>query len=277
MAESFELKEEAMMYTKKNLMKQLAAMGLKPTDRVMMHASMKAIGPVDGGADTVLDALMEYFEPGMFMMPAHTWAQMNESYNVFNPATEPSCVGLLSNMFMKRPGVVRSLHPTHSIAAWGRDAAAFAAGEENCTTPCSPGGCWNRLYSDGAKILLVGVTHVRNTYIHAVEEMLDVPERIAEKPTEFTLVMPDGSRKRNIQYRHYNRWEPHVSNHYDKLKEAYFETGAARQACFGDAACILCDCRALFRVTKHVLSHQINAVLELDEIPRSWWANYRKE
>ena len=29
-------------------------------------------------------------------------------------------MGLLTNMFMKRPGVVRSLHPTHSIAAIGK-------------------------------------------------------------------------------------------------------------------------------------------------------------
>ena len=265
------------MHTKQTLMRQLREMGLRPEDKVMMHSSMKAIGMVDGGADAVLDALMEYFEPGLIMMPAHTWAQMNDSYNVFDPAAEPSCVGLLSNMFMKRPGVVRSLHPTHSIAVWGRGAAAFAAGEENSTTPGTPGCCWNRLYSEGAKILLVGVTHVRNTYIHAVEEMLVVPERIADTPSEFHIVMPDGSRRQNLQYRHYNRFEPHVSEHYDKLKECYFETGAAKPASLGDAACILCDCGELYRVTRHVLSHQINALLELDEIPRSWWANYRKE
>lgn len=259
------------MYTKADLMRDLREMGLAPTDAVMIHSSMKAIGPVEGGADTVLDALMAYFAPGLLMMPTHTWAQMNERYNVFDRATEPACVGILPNLFMKRPGVVRSLHPTHSIAAYGPQAEAFVAGEENCTSPCTVGGCWHRLRSVGAKILLVGVTHTRNTYIHAVEEALDVPERLAEKPSAFIVVMPDGSRKTVWQHRHYNAKEPHVSEHYDKLMEGYFETGAAVRARLGDAACILCDCDAIYRTTERVLAHEINAFLDRDEIPAAWW------
>lgn len=259
------------MYTKRDLKDHLRDMGLKPTDAVMVHSSMKAIGQVQGGADTVLDALMEYFEPGLLMLPAHTWAQMNDSYNVFDPETEPACVGLLPNMFMKRPGVVRSLHPTHSIAAYGPGAEAYVAGEIDCTTPCTPGGCWERLRSAGAKILLIGVTHTRNTYIHAVEESLNVPERIAEKPVDFMVVMPDGTRKAVQQYRHYNAKEPHVSDHYDKLKQAFFETGAAVQARFGDAQSILCSCEGVYATTQRVLSHEINCLLDRDEIPSEWW------
>lgn len=259
------------MYTKQDLKDHLRDMGLKPTDAVMVHSSMKAIGQVQGGADTVLDALMEYFEPGLLMLPAHTWAQMNDSYNVFDPQTEPACVGLLPNMFMKRPGVVRSLHPTHSIAAYGPGAEAYVAGEIDCTTPCTPGGCWERLRSAGAKILLIGVTHTRNTYIHAVEESLNVPERIAEKPVDFVVVIPDGTRKAVQQYRHYNAKEPHVSDHYDKLKQAFFETGAAVQARFGDAQSILCSCEGVYATTQRVLSHEINCLLDRDEIPSEWW------
>lgn len=259
------------MYTRQQLMQQLEQMGLKHTDAVMMHSSMKAIGAVEGGADTVLDALMEYFAPGLLMTPTHTWRQMSESYNVFDPATEPSCVGLLTNLFMKRPGVVRSLHPTHSIAAYGPEAAAYVQGEENMTTPCAPEGVWGRLLEKKGKVLLVGVTHARNTYIHAVEEMLDVPERLTEKPVEFVIVMPDGSRKTVHVHRHYNPVEPHISERFDKLMEGYFETGAALRGKLGDAECILCDCERIYEVTRRVLSHQINAFIDCPEIPRAWW------
>lgn len=259
------------MYTKQDLIHDLQAMGLVPTDAVMIHSSMKAIGEVEGGADTVLDALMEYFAPGLLMLPTHTWKQMCDAYNVFDPATEPACVGILPNLFMKRPGVVRSLHPTHSIAAYGPGAADYIAGEENCTSPCTKGGCWERLRSVGAKVLLVGVTHTRNTYIHAVEEDLNVPERLAETPSVFTVIMPDGSRKTVLQHRHYNVNEPHVSEHYDKLREGYFETGAAVRTRLGDAPCILCDCDAIYRTTQRVLAHEINCFLDRDEIPPAWW------
>lgn len=49
------------------------------------------------------------------MTPTHIWAQMSEEYNYFDPETEPACVGIISNIFMKREGVVRSLiQPTVS-------------------------------------------------------------------------------------------------------------------------------------------------------------------
>lgn len=259
------------MYTKEDLTAQLRAIGLQPDDRVMMHSSMKAIGAVDGGADAVLDALMAYFAPGLLMLPTHTWRQMSETYNVFDPKTEPSCVGLLTNLFMQRPGVVRSLHPTHSIAAWGPDAANYIRGEENVTTPCAPEGVWGRLRTIRAKILLVGVTHARNTYIHAVEEMLDVPERLTEQPVAFQIVMLDGQRRPVQVHRHYNPVEPHISERFDKLAEGYLATGAAVKGKLGDADCILCDCEQLYQVTARVLHHHINAFIDCPEIPRAWW------
>jgi len=132
-------------YTKEQLIQQLRDMGIKPTDNLLVHSSMKSLGAVQGGADTVLDALMGVVPEGMLILPTHTWKQMSEEYNVFDPETEPVCVGILPELFRKRPGVVRSLHPTHSVAVYGKGAAKYIRGEENCTTPCPPKGCWGRL------------------------------------------------------------------------------------------------------------------------------------
>ena len=126
-------------YTKDDLKSCLLKMGLTGKEAIMVHSSMKSIGQVDGGADTVVDALMEYFADGLLMTPTHTWAQMSRDYNVFDPATERACVGIIPNIFMKREGVVRSLHPTHSIAACGKRAVDYIRGEENATSPCPPG------------------------------------------------------------------------------------------------------------------------------------------
>lgn len=159
-----------MPYTKQDLKQQLQEAGLKETDTILIHSSMKAIGEVEGGADTVLDAWMEYFGKGLLLLPTHTWAQMSPEHPVYDPEREESCVGLLTNLFRKRPGVVRSLHPTHSMAAFGREAADYVEGEENCNTPCTPGGCYDRLRQVKGKVLLAGVGHERNTFIHSVEE-----------------------------------------------------------------------------------------------------------
>ena len=259
------------MYTKENLIRDLEKMNLEPTDALMVHSSMKSIGPVEGGADTVVDAFMEYFEKGLFMTPTHTWAQMSEEYSLFDPINEPACVGIIPNVFRKREGVVRSLHPTHSIAAYGPRAKEYVKGEENITTPADPKGCWGRLLDINAKILMLGCTHIRNTYIHAVEEMLDVPERLTEKPVDFQIKMPDGTIKEVSVHRHYNPYQPHISEEYDKLEQAFYDCGAAKKVKFGDADCILCDAKKIYEVTKKVLSHEINCLIDRKEIPKEWW------
>lgn len=184
---------------------------------------------------------------------------------------EPACVGIIPNLFLKREGVVRSLHPTHSIAAWGKEAKTYIKGEENCITPCAPGGCWDCLREIKAKILLVGVTHSRNTFIHSVEEVYEVPERFTKEPTHFKIKQADGTLKEVAMYRHYNPQTAHISESYDKLMEAFYETGAAQKVQFGDATCILCDAQALFKVTSKVLEREINGLISCEEIPKTWW------
>ena len=261
------------MYTKEDLMQCLKEMGLQPTDAIMVHSSMKSIGDVDGGADTVVDAFMEYFKEGLFMTPTHTWAQMSSEYSVFDPATEPACVGIIPNIFMKREGVARSLHPTHSIAAYGPAATEYIKGEENAMSPCPPGGCWDRLRSIGAKILLLGVTHTRNTYIHSVDEVLNIKDRLTDEPTPMQVVMPDGSLRDVPMYRHFNRTlgTGCFSEEFDKLKQAFYDLDAAKPVKFGDADCILCDAAKVFDVCEKLFSIEENCVIDREIIPEEWW------
>ena len=259
------------MYTKQDLITAIKEMGIQPTDTLFVHSSMKSIGQVEGGADTVLDALMEYLSDGLLILPTHTWAYMSEEHNIFDPAREPSNVGILTNLFMKREGVVRSLNPTHSVAAYGKDSVEYTKDEENRTTPCAIGGCYDRLRQRNAKILLLGVNHSRNTYLHCVEEILQVPDRLTATPVLFRVVMPDGSQKKCFMHRHYNTVSSHISENYSKLEQAFYENHVAKPVTFGDASCILCDANGLFDVMNKVLSHQINCLIELDQIPPTWW------
>lgn len=259
------------MYTKDQLKECLKNMGLKKNDAVLIHSSMKSIGEVEGGADTVIDAFMEYLEDGLFMTPVHTWHIMGAEHRSFDPKTLDGCVGIIPNLFYKRPGVVRSLHPTHSMAVFGKNADSYVKGEENVTTPCAPGGCWDRLREVHAKILLIGVTHARNTFIHSVEEVLNVPERLTEKPEIFYIKMPDGSLKETSMHRHFNSKQAHISEDFVKLDQAFYDNGAAEKVSFGDAECILCDAEKIFDVVKKVLSHEINCIIDREVIPAEWW------
>ena len=259
------------MYKKEDLIKNLQEMGLTGKEAIMIHSSMKSIGEVEGGADTVVDALMEFFAEGLLRTPTHTWAQMSAEYATFDPATEPACVGIIPNIFRKREGVLRSLHPTHSIAIYGKGAAKFIAGEENATSPCPPGFCWDRLKDIGAKILLLGVTHTRNTFIHSVEEVLNIPNRLADKPMELYINMPDGSRQMVYMRKHYNAQQPHISEDFVKMNQVYLDCGVVRQVRFGDAQCLLCDAQGIFEVTRHVLAPDPECLVTADVLlPKRW-------
>ena len=75
--------------------------------------------------DTLLKAVMP---GGVLAVPTHTWATVNDKQPVFHEVYSPSHVGTLTNVLRRRPGAVRSLHPTHSVAALGDRAVRFVPG-----------------------------------------------------------------------------------------------------------------------------------------------------
>jgi aminoglycoside 3-N-acetyltransferase len=257
------------MYTTADFLSALAALRISPTGTLLIHSSMKAIGPVEGGADTVLDACIAYMRDGLLLFPTHSWSDENLVDNVYNPLTEPSCVGILTNLFLRRPGVVRSLHPTHSVAALGRDAAAFVAGEEFAETPCPRAGCWGRLYDRGAQILFLGCSLKRNTFIHGVEEWNTIPNRLADQPRLLKIVMPDG-RLFDRPLRGHSCPIGDVSQHYDKLLPAFLARGIAHRGQFGDADCYVCDAVGMADVTSAFLRHNPDLFLDDAPIPEAW-------
>ena len=365
------------MYTKEDLKEYLKAMGLTGKETILVHSSMKSIGEVEGRADTVLDALIEYFKDGLLLLPTHTWKNINEDNPVYDPAVTPSCVGILTNLFLKRDGVIRSLHPTHSMAGIGVSAKEYLAGEEYnntpCTpggcydrlkdcggkilligvgnerntyihsveevlpthtwkninednpvydpavtpscvgiltnlflkrdgvirslhpthsmagigvsakeylageeynnTPCTPGGCYDRLKDCGGKILLIGVGNERNTYIHSVEEVLNIPNRLSDKPMKLQIIMPDKSIKTVYVRKHYNAIQPHISEDFVKLDQALLECNAMTRVKFADADSLLCDAGQIFKVVRHILSPAPECIVT-SPIEKSQWQDF---
>ena len=172
------------MYTKEELIRQIREMGIASTDTVLVHTSLRAIGEIEGGADGLIDAFREVLSEGLFLVPTHTWATVNQPPHIYDVNATPSCIGTLPNVAAFRKDGIRSLHPTHSIWGCGKKAEAFLRGEENARTPATPGGAWSRLAEVKAKILLIGVGLDKNTFIHAVEEMANIPDRLKQEPYE---------------------------------------------------------------------------------------------
>lgn len=95
----------------------LRTLGVAPRDVLHVHSSLRKLGPVEGGADGVIDTLLELVgDSGLLSVPTHTWAVVNDGQPVWHERFTPSHVGILTNVLRKRSDAVRSLHPTHSVA-----------------------------------------------------------------------------------------------------------------------------------------------------------------
>lgn len=225
------------MYTKEELLLYLDELGINRKGTLLVHSSMKSIGKVEGGADTVLDALSYYMKEGLLVFPTHTWSYINAENPNFYVDQSPSCVGILTELFRKRPGVVRSLHPTHSVAALGEEAEQFIAGNEKFDTPCSRASSWGKLLENEATILLIGVDLTRNTYIHGVEEWLDIPNRLTNHHEQLYTILPDGTKISVPSRRHIGQ----VSENYNRVDQIFQESGAMYLGKFGDATVRVCN------------------------------------
>jgi aminoglycoside 3-N-acetyltransferase len=257
------------MYTRQDIVRDIMGIGIKPMDTLLVHSSMKAIGEVDGGADTVLDAFMEYMKDGLLIFPTHTWDRMSDKYRVFHVATEPSCVGLLTNLFLKREGVIRSWHPTHSVAAYGKDAKDYVSGEEFSDTPCSRTGCWGKLYDRRAKILFLGCSPKKNTYLHGVEERNQIENRLTEYYNLYQIMTPEGELIDRPMRGHHNPIGD-ISQNYDKMMAPFLHHGIAKEGQIGDAKCYLCDAAGMAELTSSYLQRDPDLFLTGDPIPEEW-------
>lgn len=234
------------MYTKQHLMKQLNDIGVDPKGTLKVHLSYHAIGDVQGRGDTVLDALSEYMKDGLLVLPSHSWRNVGTDNPVCDMLHTPSCVGKLTDLFRQRPGVIRSHHPTHSVAALGHDAAAFVAGEEKLNTPCGKGGVYYKLWERDAQILLIGVNFSRNTYIHGIEEWEGAVGTISPNKTDLYVISREGGRFYTPQFRHCARVGSYT---FTKLEPQALNEGIMTLGKFGNATTRLMCAKALRDMT----------------------------
>ena len=181
--------------TRRELVAGLRRLGLKPGDGVMVHSSLSSFGRVDRGPATVIEALMEVLTPaGTLMMPSfnHGRAFVEGAPGYFDPRTTPTTNGAIPETFWRMPGVCRSLHPTHSFAAWGKHARRYTE-RHHRTLTCGPDSPLGLLGREGGYGLLLGVGYSANTYHHVVEMTTGAP-CLGRRTEALRIRLPGGRR-----------------------------------------------------------------------------------
>jgi aminoglycoside N3'-acetyltransferase len=184
---------EKNVVTKIDIVAGLKELGIKAGMGLMVHSSLAGFGYVEGGAETVIHALMEVLTPeGTLLMPSFNHAEpfLEDGSGLFDPQKTPTRNGKIPDTFWRMPGVHRSLNPTHPFAAWGKNAIHYTKFHHRTLT-MGPGSPLGLLYKDGGSCLLIGVYYSSNTFHHFVEESTGAP-CLGQRTEAYPVILPDG-------------------------------------------------------------------------------------
>lgn len=252
------------MINKNELIKQLKVFDSygKP---VIVHSSLKAIGKIDGGADTLIDALKEVFTQngGLLCIPAHTWKTC-----VLDLNKEETCIGALPTAATGRKDGVRSLHPTHSMVVFGdkEKVSAFVENEKNVDSPTNPEGCYGNIFKENGYMLLIGVGQEKNTCIHCVDEMLNIPNRITKEGIYADIIYKNGEKeKRHLRW--FDPVIPDVSVNFGKFEPAFRHFGAIKDGILGNAKVQFCKAEKIKEAMELIYSNSVGKEILADNLP----------
>lgn len=166
--------------TLKKIVADLRKLGLKSGDIVIVHSSLSSIGQVNGGGPTIVQAFLQVLgREGTLVAP------------VFGK------LGVITDCVRAHPEAVCSKLPVGTIAAIGAHAKDICCGHENASTAHGKGTPYTRIAELGGWICLLGVDQDRNTTMHTVEALLELPYLTDRKVSCETS---DGQTTRTLKY-----------------------------------------------------------------------------
>ena len=239
------------MLTKDIIVDALKKFDIEKDSVLLVHSSLKALGYIDGGADTVIDSLKETVPEGTLVMPTlsqKNWDTVFEDWSL----DRPSDTGLITEVFRCRKDSLRSDNATHSVAASGKHAEDIVGGNpkggarygifgDYCFSSESP---WQRMYDSrkryGVKayVMFWGCTMKYHTFKHFSEYRFveDVLGGISD---------PEKRLEIRDKLTHYTTWKraPLVWPFYSSadFQSRLEKLGIARKLSLGEGELILCD------------------------------------
>ncbi|MBQ6877596.1 MAG: AAC(3) family N-acetyltransferase [Oscillospiraceae bacterium] len=238
---------ENKIVVKDDLKNAFDSLGIKSGMNIIVHTSLKSLGYVCGGAQTVIESLLEAVgSEGTIMMPSQSWKNLDpetgvhwevpeSQWNVIRenwPAydkniTPTNTMGAAAEMFRSWPGTLRSGHPARSFAANGKN-AEYLTENHDISNIFGEGSPLSKLYELDGCVLLIGVGYDKNTSLHLADALAEYPSK--HFVTEHSAVLENGKRI----------WKAYETlfvdgEDFSKIGEAFEKKHAVKKAKIGNA------------------------------------------
>jgi aminoglycoside 3-N-acetyltransferase len=260
------------MHSIESLADDFRTVKIRPSDTVMLHASVRAVGEMAGGPDAIHLALKAaltdtgtlmmyascpryYDEIGRGTLPAATELELREKLPAFDSllARADRENGALVEMFRTYPGSRVNAHVARFVC-WGAQ-SDYLISSQPWNFPFGQGSALERFLILGGKIVLLGSDHDAVTFLHHVEHVADFPgKRIAcfEVP-----VLEDGQRvwrtMKEIDTSSEGAHQNWPDSFFRSIVDAYLEESGNGGGLVGDAETFVIEARPLFDFAAKVM------------------------
>ena len=159
----------------KKLVTEFKRIGLEEKDVIFLHSSFKSFGGVEGGPQTVIDALISTLgNEGTLIVPRFNFDFCTYG-TPWDIRTTPSHMGIITEFVRKDPRSFSVFHPIYSFSIIGKHAKELV--KHRYKGSYSKDSIFHKLRILDAKILQIDRVYKGTTMFHYVEEMLGVDYR----------------------------------------------------------------------------------------------------
>lgn len=254
--------------TLKSLKADVAALGLRPGDLVMIHASMRSVGSVIGGATTLIQAVLDQLGPEgtlcayLDFEPFYEDGDDPESVPVFDKRTARAARdhGIVHEVLRTWPGTLRSDHPDAGVGALGR-LAEWLTMEHAFQYGYGPGSPFERVVEARGRVLMIGAPLDTISLLHYAEHLAQIPDKRIVRYRRKMIVPPDPEPKW-VDFEEFDTSEPVNSNlpsdSFEQIGRAALAAGLGTTGRVGAATAHLFDGPALVEFAVRWLEATVN-------------------
>lgn len=146
--------------TYESIIADLRRLGIVEGDHIAVGISLKSIGIIDGGPDSLVRALLNAVgEKGTLLIPSYTSCYSLSDYKlgnsgVFDVKQTRANTGAVAEIMRAHSKAIRSRHPTNSVVAIGAQADFITRSHDECSSSYLP---FSRLADINGKFLALGI------------------------------------------------------------------------------------------------------------------------
>ncbi|HEX2452994.1 MAG TPA: AAC(3) family N-acetyltransferase [Vicinamibacterales bacterium] len=260
------------MHSRQDLSAAFRQLGVAPGDTVMVHASVRAVGPIAGGPDQIHLALKDALtshgtlvmyascpqyvdEVGRGNLSPGEEREILEKLPAFDALTARSARdnGALVELLRTYPGSQVNSHVARFVV-WGNQ-TGFLLSEQPWDYGFGRGSLLERFVALNGKILLLGCDHDTVTFLHYAEHIVDIPgKRVArfKVPVDESgvRVWRDMEEFDSSADGAHSNWPERF---FARIVDTYLSRTGNRGGRVGDAQCFLLDSRELLELALGVM------------------------